>query len=280
MDNLDRFLTACRENTGRAMCDSGDYYGRHWQSPAIDKDAPLVTWSEAGMPATIETGHFLAACFDVDEELEAKWLEWEPTCERAMSYFEATHLFMESLGYAGECKDNTYNGENDLSQTYVWEVYVPVDEGCSDWLYAENAVTVIFIHTGCDVRGGYTVPIFCRSKGDYPVPTELCASYYALDGRDYKRIKYPRTHPTELFDHAGLTVEQTEVEEDGPAVLDHNSLSELTNKWSCGYSSCPYAELEKDVKRWFEFTRTEDSVCAQLVCGALVKIQPWAEVPC
>jgi len=173
------FHTRARQNTGRHMLDSGDYYGRHYDQPPVTEDSPLLV----GWPPAIETAVFLDGYFDILDELQNSFDPEQDLGE-----------FMELRGLVSVARDNTYNHESDLTQCYIWEVFVPFNHRDDDWLYDRDAVVVIRIHTGCDVRGGYSDPIFCRAKRkycDYVVPVDLqvrfCSadtdwdSYYELD---------------------------------------------------------------------------------------------------
>lgn len=240
-DSFDVFAKACRYNSGKHFLDSGDAYGRHWQKPAIqrkDSAAVIDVWRDE-ITGTIETAHFLAEHLDVDADTQAQFDEWSEGQEG--SWFELAEQFAtEVLGLVQRARDNVYNTENDLTQVYIWEVYTPEDDG-RDWIYDDNALTVIFVHTGCDVRGGYSAPIFCRPRGEYSVPVDVCAQFYAVEARD----------------------------EDGSEIEDPRALDE---KWRCGYASYPASQLREDIERVFTFTKTDTTVCAKLRTGELVKI--------
>jgi hypothetical protein len=56
--------------------------------------------------------------------------------------------------YEQVCRDNTYNGENDLSANFVYSIFAPVD--CSEWYYCDDLFITIEKHLGGDVRGKYS----------------------------------------------------------------------------------------------------------------------------
>jgi hypothetical protein len=122
----------------------------------------------------------------------------------------------------------------------VWEVYGDADT--SDWIYANDALMVVYAHTGCDVRGGYAYPLFLNSSGDYSIPIDLVAGYSI-----------------------------TECRKNGEK-LEYDEYEQLDEKWQVGYSSNPSYQLSKDIKRVFEFTKTTDSVVVELESGEIVKI--------
>jgi hypothetical protein len=249
--NLEIIAKAFRHNTGKSFLDSGDAYGRHYEKPPITENTPLVTidtWRNSEVTATIETARFLAETCDVDFDLQAQFEEWAALDENSeLSWFEAGEQFAtEVLGLQQLARDNTYNGENDLSQNYVWEVYSEDDKG--DWIYDDDAILVVYAHTGCDVRGGYAYPLFLKCSGDYAIPVDLCAEYYVSEGR--------------------LNGEE----------LEGDECRELDEKWMCGYSSYPSGQVSKDIQRIFTFTKTVDSVVVKLAGGEIVKIYASARV--
>ena len=248
------FFTAFRENTGKALCDSGDAYGRHWQKAPIDPDAPVATldlWRNS-VSATISTWHLLNQTMEIDQELQARFEAWVALDENSdLNWFEAGEKFMEELGYSQEARDNTYNQENELSQVYVYEVWVSEDWNKHDWIYNNDGmVAVIYPHNGCDARGGYASPVFCKSKTDYSVPIDLCCGFLALEAR-----------------------------RDGEDLSDVDRQA-LDEHWQVGYASHPSCELERDVERVFHFTLSKDkqTVCVKLKSGEVVKIA--ANPPC
>jgi hypothetical protein len=233
------FFDAVRENTGRHMLDSGDHYGRHHEQPPVAVDAPAVTWDKwEDCSATIETAHFLTEAFEMRDDLNTQFDEWED--EREGSWFDLGPEFMRERGYVRHARGNVCNGENDLSQVYVYEVWGPEDgdDKGGDWYYIDDAVAVIYVHTGCDIRGGYTRPYFAEPKGDYAVPFDLSAEYYI----------------------------------EGSNTLSDDAAREIDQEWTCGYSGYPFGAVRDRVKRWFPWTFTETSRVALLDTGDVVRI--------
>ena len=239
---MTNFFELCRQRTGKSILDSGDHYGRHYEQPPIPEDTPMIREWDKGCPATLETTVYLNEAYEIDEELQAAWIVWNEEHGEDLDWFTSAMEFMEQAGYESCARDNVYNHENDLSQVFVWEVWRKPGREHLDWIYDDEAVIVVHVHTGCDVRGGYTSPVFCRTKGEYTAPVDLCAQY---------RIDQLRENGVELSDE---------------------ERQKRDEEWQCGYSSYPYGALEKDVARWFEFTRTRDSVCVQLNDGTIAKV--------
>jgi hypothetical protein len=247
-NNLTTIAKAFRHNTGKSFLDSGDHYGRHYEKPPITDETPLVSIDIWGtdVGATIDTARFLAETCEVDTELQNqfdKWVELEENSE--LSWFEAGEKFAtEVLGLQQLARDNTYNGENDLSQTYVWEVYADEDDG--DWIYNDDALMVVYAHTGCDVRGGYAYPLFLRCQGDYSIPMDLVAEFFITDAR--------------------LNGED----------LEDETCRGLDEQWQCGYTSNPAYHMSKDIERIFSFTKTVNTVVVKLTSGEIVRIMTGA----
>ena len=213
------FADLCRYNSGKAMCDSGGESGRHWQKPSIEKsDTPAVFCFYDGVPeyGVMETAHFLTENLEVVRDIQEQFVEYSTWKENAeLPWVEVVANFMELTGRVQGVRDNTYNGENDLTQDYIYETWHL--EEPSDWIY-DDALCVIQIHTGADVRGGYSSPIFCKSKSDYSVPIDITASYYVSEG----------------------------VDTDGND-LDYGVCHDLGEKWDSGYSNCPFEEMIEGV---------------------------------
>lgn len=249
--NLETFLRYCRWNSGSHFLDSGGAYGRHHEKPPIAKgcvpvvcEARNVNWkgrNGVDVCATIETGHFLADKLNVDREIQAQFDEW--AAERDETWFESAETFCsEVLGLEKAASDNVYNGEQDLSQVYQWSVW-RTPESNGDWIYDDDALAVIFIHTGCDVRGGYSAPLFCRTNGEYIVPVDHCAEFFAESGTDA----------------------------DGEQ-LDDDRLREIDEKWRSGYHSHPASAVADDCAEVLESEPT--FFRARLKSGEIVKVVP------
>jgi hypothetical protein len=249
------FANACRENTGAALGDSGDAYGRHWEDPNVpNEDVGILSWDE-GCSATINTAAYLNDRFEIDRAIQKKWETYNGK-HPDYDWFESGKHFMESIGYTSSACDNVYNQENTLSQVFIYEVWLDKDGDPDDyWNATDNAVVVIHIHTGCDVRGGYGRPIFCKAKGDYCIPMDLSAEYVA------EKLPGPPVDPRQLMLPMELPTEEW---------MD---LQEIDEHWQCGYSNYPYGQLENDVEEWHEDTRTRDSVEVTLKTGKRILVR-------
>ncbi len=263
------FKGAARYNSGRHLLDSGDHYGRHYDQPAITDNQISKFYRYDGSSdvhhGIIETALFLESFYDIDSCLQEQWHEFDEKHGENMSYFESASEFAENIFQSdidGECiylksdhdlpfdqptftqvaRDNTFNCENELSQCFIYEVYQHVVNEGKDWIYANDEdFVIIFIHTGCDVRSGYSYPLFCKPKNNYNgyiIPVDLNCNYCVVDSNSG-------------FD-------------------DHKELDE---RWQHGYSSYPFGEMDNDVERYFRFSTCADNeTYAKLKSGEIVKI--------
>ena len=238
------FAAACRENTGRALCDSGDHYGRHYEEPVIPKDTPAIVWEDVEWPPTLVTAYYLDHEFEIDKEMQKEWEDWNEINGGDLNWFESAQQFMSSKKYTSQVRDNTYNSENDLSQDFVYEVFAS-EEYMGEALYADDdCVTVIHIHCGCDVRGGYGRPLFCRYREDYTVPVDPVVGFQVVE------VNGDPEAEGEPFDR----------------------------EWEVGYSSNPWYSMIKDIvdgENGFSREEGDDNTTgrATLLSGEKVIIQ-------
>ena len=165
----------CRWNSGKSLLDSGGDSGRAWQQPPVPSDVDYVSLDVGGDGdinyPIMNTARFLDSHCElatrelangesetIQDQFErfCDWHSWLTGGDQC-SWFEMGERFLESLGYTQHARDNTYNVENDLSQNYVWELWTK-NENEADWINADrdDTVFVTFIHTGADIRGGYS----------------------------------------------------------------------------------------------------------------------------
>lgn len=191
-----RILDFVRYDSGKRLCDSGDIYGRAYEQPAPPADQPLV-YADARHPMSgpaISTAVWLEYFITEHAALTAQWQESPQYADRDLPWFDALDAFMAGAGYRQIATDNVYNRDCDFDQVFVWQVWVRADEPePADWIYADDAVVVYFIHTGCDVRSGYSPPIIAEScrysgQGEYVLPIEhtvVCHLWQTADGASY-----------------------------------------------------------------------------------------------
>lgn len=244
------FKAACRENTGAHMLDSGGAYGRIYNQPDIQEDEPEMTWERDCSP-TINTWAYLDSGWTINRKMQGDWEAWDAEHGGDLNWFESGAEFMRSRGYVLEERGNPYNSENDLNQVFVFEVWnLPDQQDRSDGgIYTQpDTTTVFYIHTGCDVRGGYGRPIFTDPDGEYAGPYDCVAGFYAIEGTDERGMP-----------------------------LSDSALRELDEKWAVGYSSNPFYQLCQDAEEFEWDTLDGLQVWVRLESGERVLVA--AEMP-
>lgn len=147
------------ENTGRAMMDSGDAYGRHWErnqgrdlrSFIEADDAEIMAWGDGEFGwVNVDVFHYLDARVEFCPELDAEYEEFTKRPENedcwGLTLMEEWAALKSDVGEGHTF--NSYNDETLLTQTIQGTVFSMGDE----WY------VLLQIHGGCDVRGGYTDP--------------------------------------------------------------------------------------------------------------------------
>jgi hypothetical protein len=180
-----------KENTGKALCDSGGAYGRHWeknQERDFDTEPKLKvepsytrTESTSGHPPyKMENGvyfeeidkelfkvdevlfliniyHFL--CHNLESNADSDYLVkryYQEYDDEDTPHLELMEDFINNHkpDIQDWCLENTYNFENALSQDIQFGIF-----DCIGPLSKSEKTFIIFqIHQGCDIRGGYTAP--------------------------------------------------------------------------------------------------------------------------
>lgn len=157
-----------KENTGRAMCDSGDAYGRNWernQQRSFEAEPEATADFKYGVEVTINVYHFLKERVTLSESMDRKFRRFCNRKENANeSYLALADAWLATFdervsGLYGEGSPmtvNTYNGEDLLSQVIQFTLF-RLDH--TDYV-------ILQIHGGADVRGGYTRPRVFEVNGD------------------------------------------------------------------------------------------------------------------
>lgn len=197
------------ENTGRHMLDSGGAYGRNWERHAgktveAFTAAPTATADDYGV--TVDAFHWL-----LDR------VTYAPQLQEQLELFAAENPDEWGLAlaeaFAGQYDDNpttwnTYNYDNALSQTL---------QGVTFSIGGE-VFTLLQIHGGCDVRGGYTEP------KAFSVDVDM-AEHFPYDVKNYDY------HCTNDHEHS-ITV-------NGPDVIDWAGCTVQEPTAVGGVVSCP-----------------------------------------
>lgn len=162
-----RIFEMLTENTGTHFLDSGMSNGRHWQknqmlTPADFMKSPKATLeTEYGTYPTLDLFHFLndrLTLTPLAETLQAD-LEHFINSDEERSFYSCWDMeeFVKSVTESDEATvHNSYNWDNYLSQTIQ---YV-------DFYIDSRSFTLLQIHGGADVRGGYTRPQVFETTGE------------------------------------------------------------------------------------------------------------------
>ena len=193
-------------STGRALCDSGDAYGRNWSRnqkavklsglTAVEhfmaQKESIVEFSdrrgELEIEVTHNVFHWLRNRLHYDEVEDEKFREFGEQPEHEdKSWLEIAHEYVEKVaashGIYGDATEpasfNTYNGECLLSQVLQFYLYQSED----------NVEYVLLqIHQGCDVRGGYTRPVIFEMTEDTAMFENARATLWAENTLDPKQM--------------------------------------------------------------------------------------------
>jgi len=160
------------ENTGRSLCDSGDYFGRHWernQCRSFENESESRIHADTGKYGSIwvvhSLYHWLASRLEFNPELDKKFRDFADEPEREKdTWFSCVDQFKDKLVEEGEESGNevggiygegepmtinTYNSNGDCLSQVIQFLY---------WEDQDGAHILLQIHGGADVRGGYTSP--------------------------------------------------------------------------------------------------------------------------
>jgi hypothetical protein len=156
------------ENTGRSLCDSGDYYGRNYDInrkqgiPVVPRS--LLNFKYDSINVVHRLAAWLPAMLEYNPTIQRKFTRFANLAENKDScWLEVMQKYMEKIEGKGVDGDgdsfvvNSYNGEDLLSQTIQY---------CY-WTDDNGAHVLLQVHGGCDVRGGYTAPKAFDVGGEY-----------------------------------------------------------------------------------------------------------------
>lgn len=174
-----------KENTGKAICDSGGAYGRNWErnsKKTFDdflKESPVsfdmpefgddIETTSEDIKYTVSLFHYIPTVLEVDELCqefnEMPVSDWDG---EAYGLSKKGEKWLKKHGFSFGESWNTYNGECTLSQTLQGTNLTL--GGCGEGEYI-----LLQVHGGCDVRGGYTdAKLFkLRAFQEFLSPTPL-----------------------------------------------------------------------------------------------------------
>lgn len=182
-----RALQFTRQNTGKRLTDSGDYYGRAYDSPPPPEGKLVYIFPKAyGLyDCAISVTEMLVQCCDESDALNELWKAFLEEEDDSNPWEILVESFLTGLGYT-PCgrRNNACNDENDFDQAFVYQLWETVDATGDDLYYHRKddgghgdggalpqRLVLFQIHTGCDVRSGYSDPLFVTgSFGEYSLP--------------------------------------------------------------------------------------------------------------
>lgn len=162
-----RIFEMLTENTGTHFLDSGMSEGRHWQqnqklSAADFLKRPKATLeTEYGTYPTLDLFHFLNDRLTLTPMAETLQADWEHfiNSDEERSFYACADMeeFVNWVTDSEEARvHNSYNWDNYLSQTIQY----------ADFQVGGQSFTLLQIHGGADVRGGYTRPQVFETNGE------------------------------------------------------------------------------------------------------------------
>ena len=165
---ITNFRELARVNTGTHMMDSGGSNGRHWQQPAISERADKVTanvWDGKIEYLSVETAIHLDEHLEIDQDATERYRRW---CEIYDPENRESELAMMEkyaeviMPDAAVTSDNSYNWDSPYSQVFQ---FVAASDG--EWYYDDDALVLIQMHNGADVRGGYTQAVVAKTNDGF-----------------------------------------------------------------------------------------------------------------
>ena len=180
-------ITMLRENTGRALCDSGgtpkydddgNYlgskagYGRHHErnkNRSFHDEAPgVIRFSNDYIEFTKNVYAHLVETLEYDPVMDAAFQAFADLPENAdKSWFQLVEEFPEAVNLESSDSYNTYNGECALSQTLQFLTFGRSSDFPGEYILLQ-------IHQGADVRGGYTAPRVFRAEDSFFMYNDGC----------------------------------------------------------------------------------------------------------
>jgi len=191
---IDTVAKFTRQNTGRSLGDSGDHYGRVYETAVPEGNFTVDTDGMVYLTLTGLLAEHATIVQDTQALIDSAWGSGKRGEETSfttpdgvthdasdLDNFTIGPAVMEALGYECKARENTYNGENDLDQEFVWEVWASTDSD-EEWIWDGDAIVLIYAHTGCDVRGGYASPVALQfENSDYSIPVHWTVDFRAAD---------------------------------------------------------------------------------------------------
>ena len=189
------------ENTGKALCDSGDHYGRHWEinnkaykenKAYFDNQKELEVSYDGELEVKVSLYHWLLEKVTYNADMQKKYNAFrelfpDKTNPKEFIEFITEEYPIDCLCYSEDYTNSegiyTYNMENYLLQDFIYYTFT-VDLG-----YGLEHFALISIHNGCDARGGFT-DYKCFFLGDYVFDLRRLSTVTVIDDSGNEWISY------------------------------------------------------------------------------------------
>lgn len=168
----DAIAAMLKENTGRNILDSGMIYGYGYDARK-DVDYPNTPdhYIKDGIYFK-STFHHLLDNLIVDAEENKRFMQFAALPEHQDEPWSATlEAYCKMMHYTADVAGLTANSDNFLDVEYQW---VEVDDKED---YNDRELVVIRSHNGCDIRGGYSTPVWFTYKENY----RDNSNFYSID---------------------------------------------------------------------------------------------------
>lgn len=194
------------ENTGRALCDSGDAYGRNYE-----RNSKVTNWDElppytyeaynGGINVCLNVYHYLTQMLTITEQSVAFNNQFKAYSNKNNDECDLTNMqeWAEDNHdmFSNIYTTNTYNNDTILSQVLQ---YVRFEQDGNEYVILQT-------HNGCDVRGGYSTPYIFEVKeidSFYSLQT-----YHSLtvDGNTYDNYEGYGNYTGIEFEQKNLDIE-------------------------------------------------------------------------
>jgi predicted NUDIX family phosphoesterase len=164
----EKIIELLKYNTGKALCDSGDAYGRNYErnqdidfekTDRVEYEIYTDNNGNSSIDFSVSLYHYLNEILEINnitDFLNESYNNWynnlnddDDDCD-----------YSEFLNYIGAYSnqkyiENSYNYDNNLTQVIQYYIFN----------YNNRVFVFLQIHGGCDVRGGYTDPYIFELNG-------------------------------------------------------------------------------------------------------------------
>lgn len=151
-----------KENTGRHMLDSGSIYGYGYEAR---KDVDYLNTPDHYIKDGSyfkSTFHHLMDNLTVDTEENERFMRFaELPVNEDVEWSLVLKAYCQMMHYTATCSNNTYNSGHFLDVDFNWHAIEDKEN------YNDRELVVIRTHNGCDLRGGYSTPVwFTYNEGN------------------------------------------------------------------------------------------------------------------